>query len=144
MHGPVKLQGEMMQTDVGRTAHQDYSFDSFYVSGLWNLTGETWGYKDYVVTTGLPNEPANGMWQLGVRYDKVDLNDGKFTAPSTVTGVLGGKESNWTVGLNWYLRSNFKIALNYVKVNSERYNPIRKLFVEDNPSIIEVRTQLYW
>ena len=144
VHGPVKLQGEMMQTDVGRTAHQDYSFDSFYVSGVWNLTGETWGYKDYVVTTGLPNEPANGMWQLGLRYDKVDLNDGKFTAPSTVTGVLGGKESNWTVGLNWYLRSNFKIALNYVKVNSERYNPIRKLFVEDNPSIIEVRTQLYW
>ena len=144
VHGPVKLQGEMMQTDVSRTAHQDYSFDSFYVSGVWNLTGETWGYKDYVVTTGLPNEPANGMWQLGLRYDKVDLNDGKFTAPSTVTGVLGGKESNWTVGLNWYLRSNFKIALNYVKVNSERYNSTKKLFVEDNPSIIEVRTQLYW
>ena len=144
VHGPVKLQGEMMQTDVGRTAHQDYSFDSFYVSGLWNLTGETWGYKDYVVTTGLPNEPANGMWQLGLRYDKVDLNDGSFTAPSTVTGVLGGEESNWTVGLNWYWRSNFKFALNYVKVNSERYNASKKLFVEDNPSIIEVRTQLYW
>ena len=144
VHGPVKLQGEMMQTDVGRTAHQDYSFDSFYVSGLWNLTGETWGYKDYVVTTGLPNEPANGMWQLGLRYDKVDLNDGSFTAPSTVTGVLGGEESNWTVGLNWYWRSNFKFALNYVKVNSERYNSSKKLFVEDNPSIIEVRTQLYW
>ena len=144
VHGPVKLQGEMMKTEVTRTVNQDYSFDSFYVSGLWNLTGETWGYKDYVVTTGLPNEPANGMWQLGVRYDKVDLNDGKFTAPSTVTGVLGGKESNWTVGLNWYLRSNFKIALNYVKVNSERYNSTKKLFVEDNPSIIEVRTQLYW
>lgn len=144
VHGPVKLQGEMMKTEVTRTVNQDYNFDSFYVSGVWNLTGETWGYKDYVVTTGLPNEPANGMWQLGVRYDKVDLNDGKFTAPSTVTGVLGGKESNWTVGLNWYLRSNFKIALNYVKVNSERYSSSKKLFVEDNPSIIEVRTQLYW
>ncbi|MCX7043640.1 MAG: OprO/OprP family phosphate-selective porin [Gammaproteobacteria bacterium] len=144
VHGPVKVQAEMMKTDVGRTAHQDYSFDSFYVSGLWNLTGETWGYKDAVITTGLPNEPASGMWQLGVRYDKVDLNDGTFTAPSTVTGVLGGKESNWTVGVNWYWRSNFKVALNYVKVSSERYNSSSKLFVEDNPSIIEVRTQLYW
>ena len=144
VHGPVKVQGEMMKTDVGRTAHQDYSFDSFYVSGLWNLTGETWGYKDAVITTGLPNEPASGMWQLGLRYDQVDLNDGTFTAPSTVTGVLGGKESNWTVGVNWYWRSNFKVALNYVKVNSERYNSTKKLFVEDNPSIIEVRTQLYW
>ena len=144
VHGPVKVQGEMMKTDVGRTAHQDYSFDSFYVSGLWNLTGETWGYKDAVITTGLPNEPASGMWQLGLRYDQVDLNDGTFTAPSTVTGVLGGKEHNWTVGVNWYWRSNFKVALNYVKVNSERYSSTKKLFVEDNPSIIEVRTQLYW
>ena len=144
VHGPLKLQSEYMKSNVSRTAHQDYSFDSFYVSGVWNLTGETWGYKDGVVVTGLPNEPASGMWQLGLRYDQVDLNDGSFTAPSTVTGVLGGKEHNWTFGVNWYLRSNFKIALNYVKVNSERFNTTRKLFVNDDPSILEIRTQLSW
>jgi phosphate-selective porin OprO/OprP len=144
VHGPLKLQGEYMRTDVGRTAHSDYGFESFYVSGVWNLTGETWTYKDGVVVTGLPNEPATGMWQLGLRYDHVDLNDGAFTAPSTVTGVLGGKESNWTVGVNWYLRSNFKLAMNYVKVSSERFNTSSKLFVKDDPSILEVRAQLYW
>jgi phosphate-selective porin OprO/OprP len=84
------------------------------------------------------------MWQLAARYDHVDLNDGDFTAPSTVTGVLGGKESNWTVGVNWYLRSNFKLAMNYVKVSSERFNTSSKLFVKDDPSILEVRAQLYW
>ena len=144
VHGPLKLQSEYMRTDVSRTAHSDYGFDSFYVSGVWNLTGETWTYKDGVVVTGLPNEPASGMWQLGLRYDHVDLNDGAFTAPSTVTGILGGKESNWTVGVNWYLRSNFKLAMNYVKVSSERFNTSRKLFVKDDPSILEVRAQLYW
>lgn len=144
VHGPVKLQAEAMRTNIGRDLHSDYSFDSWYVSGLWNLTGETWGYKEGVVSTPLPNEPAGGMWQLGVRYDKADLNDGSFTAPSTVNGVLGGKESNWTVGVNWYLRSNFKIAFNYVKVNSERYNTTVKGFVSDDPSILEIRTQLYW
>lgn len=144
IRGPFKLQGEVMRTNVTRTAHGDYDFDSGYVSGVWNLTGETWGYKEGVPTTPLPNEPARGMWQLAARYDRVDLNDGSFTAPSTVNGVLGGKEHNWTVGVNWYLRSNFKLALNYVKVNSEKFNNATKTFVEDNPSIIEARAQLYW
>jgi phosphate-selective porin OprO/OprP len=144
VNGPFKVQSEYMKTDVSRSAHQDYSFDSFYVSGLWNITGETWAYKDGVVTTGLPTEPSSGMWQLGLRYDQVDLNDGSFTAPSTVAGVLGGKEHNWTVGVNWYWRSNFKFALNYVKVSSEKFNTTSKLFVSDDPSILEVRAQVYW
>jgi phosphate-selective porin OprO/OprP len=144
VHGPFKLQSEYMRTNVGRETHGDYNFDGWYVSGVWNITGETWGYKDGVISTPLPNQPSTGMWQLGARYDKVDLNDGDFTAPSTVTGVLGGKESNWTVGVNCYLRSNFKLAFNYVKVNSERYNSSSHLFVSDDPSIMEVRLQLYW
>ena len=144
VHGPFKLQGEYMRTNVGRTAHGDFGFDSWYVSGVYTLTGETWTYKDGVVATPLPNEPASGMWQIAARYDHVDLNDGSFTAPSTVTGVLGGKESNWTVGVNWYLRSNFKLAMNYVKVSSEKYNSTSHLFVQDDPSILEVRAQVYW
>jgi phosphate-selective porin OprO/OprP len=144
VHGPFKLQSEYMRTNVGRSAHDDFDFDSWYVSGVWNITGETWTYKDGVVVTGLPSEPASGMWQVGLRYDRVNLNDGSFTAPSTVSGVLGGKESNWTVGVNWYLRSNFKLSANYVKVSSERFNSTSKLFVSDDPSIVEFRAQLFW
>jgi phosphate-selective porin OprO/OprP len=144
VHGPVKLQSEYMRTNVSRSAHDDYDFDSWYVSAVWNITGETWTYKDGVVATSLPGEPASGMWQVGLRYDHADLNDGSFTAPSTVNGVLGGKESNWTVGVNWYWRSNFKLAANYVKVSSERYNSVSKTFVNDDPAIFEVRAQLYW
>jgi phosphate-selective porin OprO/OprP len=116
------------------------------VSGVWNITGETWGYKDGVTTTPLPANPTGGMWQVGLRYDHVDLNEGDFTAPSTVTGVLGGKESNWTVGVNWYLRSNFKLAANYVKVSSEKYQAglATPAFVNDDPSILEFRAQFYW
>jgi len=144
VHGPFKVQSEYMKTDVSRDAHDDFGFESWYVSGVWNITGETWGYKDGVTTTPLPNNPGGGMWQVGVRYDHVDMNDGDFTAPSTVTGVLGGEESNLTVGVNWYLRSNFKLAANYVKVNSEKYNSVSKTFVNDDPSIIEFRAQFYW
>ena len=143
VHGPVKIQSEYMTTNISRSAHSDFSGDSWYIYGVWNVTGETWGYKNGVLTTSLPNEPASGMWQLGVRYDRADLNDGNVVG-GVATGVLGGKESNWTLGVNWYWRSNFKFALNYVKVSSERYSSSASAFVQDDPSIVELRGQIYW
>lgn len=144
--GPVKVQAEYMTTDIGRNLNPDFSADSWYVSGVWNITGETWTYKTGNVATGLPNNPAGGMWQLGLRYDKADLNDGTFVPgpPAKVIGALGGQESNWTVGVNWYWHSNFKFALNYVMVDSSRYSSATKTVLEDNPNILEFRAQLYW
>ncbi len=146
--GPFKIQAEHMSTTVTRTTNADYSADSWYVYGLWNITGETWGYKGGVITTGLPNEPSKGMWQLGVRYDTANLNDGSvnFANPlaPVVTGVMGGEESNWTVGVNWYLRSNFKLSANYVMVDSSKYSSTIKNFQDDNPNILSVRAQFYW
>lgn len=155
-----KVQAEYMQTTVDRyatvpvTAQSSAEFkgDSWYLSGLWNITGETWGYKDGVPTTPLPNNPGTGMWQVGVRYDKIDLNDGSVTPNPTpggapiVNGVLGGEMDAVTLGVNMYWRSNFKFMFNYVKVNSSKYNNavgIRR-DVDDNPSIIEARAQFYW
>ena len=146
--GPFKLQAEYMTTTVTRDLTSNFEGDSWYVYGVWNITGETWGYKGGVFTTGLPNEPAKGMWQVGVRYDTADLNDGNvnFTNPlaPVVTGVMGGEESNWTVGVNWYWRSNFKLSANYVMADSSRYNTTAKNFLDDNPDIFEMRAQFYW
>ena len=172
VRGPFKLQGEYMQTTVDRYANasplqsNDFDGSSGYVSGLWNVTGETWGYKDGVPTTPLPDNPGFGMWQVGLRFDTIDLNDGNAiagatpTAASTVNGVLGGEMDTWTVGVNWYWRSNFKFMLNYVKVDSSRYfvrtpaapyavnpadnNQLVNRVIEDNPNILEARVQFYW
>jgi phosphate-selective porin OprO/OprP len=128
--GPFKLQAEYMTIDVQRYgSFDDYSGDGYYVSGLWNLTGETWGYKSGTPTTGLPNDPSKGMWQLGLRYDTIDLTDG---------AVVGGKMDSWTAGVNWYWHSNFKFMLNYVTVKQE------KGVLEDNPNILEARAQFFW
>jgi phosphate-selective porin OprO/OprP len=96
---------------------------------VWNITGETWGYKGGTPTTPLPNEPASGMWQVGLRYDTMDLTD---------SGVLGGKMDTWTAGVNWYWRSNFKFMVDYVKVNSSRQG------INDDPNIVEARAQFYF
>ncbi|HWR96273.1 MAG TPA: porin [Arenimonas sp.] len=146
--GPIKVQAEYMTTTVSRDLTSDFTGDSWYLYGVWNITGETWGYKGGTLTTGLPNEPGLGMWQLAARYDTADLNDGKvdFTNPLSpvVTGVMGGEESNWTLGVNWYWRSNFKLSANYVMVDSSKYSSTAKNFVDDNPDIFEVRAQFYW
>ena len=137
-----------MTTKVSRDLNPNYSVDSWYVYGLWNITGETWGYKAGVLTTGLPDDPGKGMWQLGLRYDSADLNDGSvnFTNPlaPVVTGVMGGEESNWTIGVNWYLRSNFKLSANYVMVDSSKYSSTIKNFQSDNPNIVSMRAQFFW
>ena len=146
--GPFKVQAEYMTTTVSRDLTSDFKGDSWYVYGVWNITGETWGYKNGVVTTGLGDNPGLGMWQLAARYDTADLNDGNvnFTNPlaPVVSGVMGGEESNWTLGVNWYWRSNFKLSANYVMVDSSRYSSTAKDFVDDNPDIFEMRAQFYW
>jgi phosphate-selective porin OprO/OprP len=146
IHGPFKLQTEYMKSELGRSAHDNFGYDSWYVSGVCNNTGVNFGYKGGVPTTPLPNNPGSGMWQVGLRYDHADLNDGSLLTPTTVDGILAGKESNWTLGVNYYWRSNFKFALNYVKVSSEKYNPAASVhaYVDDDPSIVEFRAQVYW
>ncbi len=131
IHGPVKLQAEYMSSRVSRygAGSGDFTGTSGYVSGVWNVTGETWGYKAGTPGTSLPDNPAAGMWQLGLRYDTMDLDD---------AGVLGGKMDTITAGVNWYWRSNFKFMLNYVKAGSERGG------VSDDPGILEARAQFYW
>ena len=129
--GPFKLQSEYMRSTVKRygAGNDDFTGTGGYVSGLWNVTGETWSYKAGTPGTSLPDQPARGMWQLGLRYDTMDLDD---------AGVEGGKLDTWTAGVNWYWRSNFKLALNYVKVDSERRG------VSDDPGIVEARAQFHW
>lgn len=148
--GPFKAQGEYYSSKAKRMANDNYTSDGFYVSGLWNITGETWGYKGGVPGTGLPDNPASGMWQLGARYDHMDLNDGNLSANPVagrqpiVDGVLGGKMDIWTVGVNYYWRSNTKFALNYVMVDSQKYSSSVRGFVNDDPNILEARLQFFW
>lgn len=128
VRGPFKLQGEYMNATVDRYASDDFDATGGYVSGVWNVTGETWGYKGGTPSTAKPANEA-GMWQLGLRYDTLDLDDG---------AVAGGGIDTLTAGVNWYWRENTKLMLNYVKVDSERAG------ISDEPGILELRAQFHW
>ena len=48
---------------------------------------------------------GRGAWQVGARYNYLDLND---------NGLNGGILHNGTVGLNWFLNPNMKVQFNYM------------------------------
>jgi phosphate-selective porin OprO/OprP len=131
-NGPFKVMGEYMRQTVTRTnARPDYESDGWYVSALYTLGEDKFGYRGGVYTTALPTDPVKGLWQLAARYDHLDANDG---------AILGGKQSSFTVGANWYIRSNFRLSLNYVMVDSSRVQS--GVLINNNPDIVELRGQI--
>lgn len=135
--GPVKVVGEYMTSEIARDFAEDFTGDSWYVSGVWNVTGELFTYRQGIYNTPLPGDPGyKGMYQLGLRYDTIDLDEGM---------VNGGTQDSWTAGVNWYWRQNLKVMLNYVMIDADRdvrlsgvASPIR---MSNDPNILEVRVQ---
>lgn len=129
VNGPVKLQGEWLHGRVDRYDHADFDADAGYLSAMWNVTGETWTYKTGTVATSAPSSLYRGLWQLGARWDRVNLDDGS---------IEGGTMDALTIGVNWYWHKYTRLSLNYVDVRSERDG------VDDDPDIVEARVQLHW
>ena len=90
------------------------AMDGGYVEALYFLTGE---HREYNRQSGVfgrvvPNDKFNvknctaGGWQVGARFDWLNLNSG--------SAVSGGMERDVTLGLNWFLNANARIQFNYV------------------------------
>lgn len=128
VNGPVKLQGEWLHGRVDRYDAADFGANAGYLSAMWNVTGETWGYKAGTIPVPGPAAPR-GLWQLGARLDHVDLDDG---------AIDGGTMDALTLGVNWYWKKHLRLSANYVMVASERMG------LSDDPDIVEARVQLHW
>jgi len=126
--GPLKINAEYVDASYSRKAHGDYSPNSWYVSGVYNLTGEKFGYAAGIYSLPVADTEA-GLWQLAARYSKLNANDG---------AVLGGQQNNLTLGVNWYWRLNFKFMANY---NITRSSSIRT-GIDNDPNIVELRAQI--
>ncbi len=110
------LVGGVVQPSVG-----DVVYQGGYFQMLYYLTGE---HDNYDKATGVftrvtPHENfivahddcgnrrrlGSGAWQVGARYNYLDLNDNDLD---------GGILHNLTVGLNWFLNPNLKLQFNYM------------------------------
>lgn len=89
-----------------------------YIETMYFLTGEHQEYnrkvgfyervvpRENAFAVQGPNGPlfGRGAWQVGVRYNYLNLND---------KGINGGRLNDVTFGLNWFLNPNMKIQANY-------------------------------
>ncbi len=126
LRGPLLVQGEYLALRADRPTARDFHSHGGYVSAAWLLTGETHGYK----ASGFSNpDPARpwGAFELALRYSSLDLDDGD---------VAGGREHDWTLGLNWYLGSHFKLQANYIRASSDRGN------LQVDPRIVALRAMV--
>jgi phosphate-selective porin OprO/OprP len=124
--GPLTVQAEYTAgwfngartAQLGTAGAQSIALGNCFMSGgyceaLYFLTGEN---KTYNRQTGLfgqvvplknfkPSECTYGAWQTGLRYDWMDMNSGL---------IVGGKNQDVTLGLNWFLNPNVRFQFNVV------------------------------
>jgi phosphate-selective porin OprO/OprP len=109
----LSLQGELYHALVDTLERANPRFWGFYLYGSCFFTGE---HRSYEPSRGLftrvaPRQPLNlrrrtfGAWELALRFSHVDLNDGE---------IRGGTQSNWNLGLNWYLTPHVRIMFSAV------------------------------
>lgn len=133
--GPLQLQAEWTMTLVPKarsilnpsvnagqqpinTIVENLFYQGAYCEVMYALTGEGRSYnrKQAVLDRFVPRnnffrvETAEGIrtseggWQIGARYDWVCLNN---------QGINGGVLNGVTLGLNWFLNPNARMAFNY-------------------------------
>lgn len=112
MNGPFSWQAEYMSARLQRDdGLPTLNFHGWYAYASWVLTGESRDYHESNATFGSVtphaswNGRSGGALEVAVRISQTDLND---------RDVFGGKESNLTVGINWYLDKSVRLSANFV------------------------------
>ncbi len=137
--GPLSFQGEYFHTFTDVDAAGDPAFWGFYAYGSYFLTGEN---RNYNVTNGKfsqvrPNNAfhlrkgGTGAWELATRFSFLDLNDEL---------IRGGKEWNFTAGVNWYPTRKTRFTINYIHARvKDRLDPLIK---KGDADILQARIQI--
>lgn len=125
-HGSFSVQGEYVATTVDRNVGQNLFFHGGYIYASYFLTGE---HRPYNRASAIPDRvipfenffrvktednsvvTGRGAWEVAVRLSHIDL---------TSQDIDGGRLTDLTVGLNWYLSPYNRAKFNYVLANLQR------------------------
>jgi len=125
-YGPLILQGEYFWYNVDRGANTSViptglpsvKFQGGYAQAGYVLTGESRTYNAAnAAYNGIkPAHPFSldgagwGAWEIAGRFSTIDLN-GQLATP---TGIAGGRQTVYTLALNWYVNGNVRFMLDYL------------------------------
>lgn len=114
--GPFSVQAEYINASLISNPN-NLNFSNYYAEVSYFITGESKNYKNSYDGFGRikPNKNFNGKDGLGaleiaLRYSETDLTD---------KNIFGGEQSDFALGLNWYLNPVTRIMLNYIRADIE-------------------------
>lgn len=110
--GPLWAAAEYgwLKADTDNPLIGNPTFSGGYGEVGYFLTGESRGYKAGKGAWDRPkvNNPVFtggiGAWAVVARFDSIDLGD---------TGIQGGKQNSYILGVNWYLNRHTRMMVNY-------------------------------
>lgn len=111
IHGPFTLQSEYLMAAVN-TDDGLFHFSNYYAELSYFLTGESKNYRSSYEGFGRVKPKKNfrgeekgfGAWEVAAKFSQTDLNDGL---------IIGGKQSQLALGINWYLNPVTRFMFNY-------------------------------
>jgi phosphate-selective porin OprO/OprP len=111
-YNAFKLQGEQFNFKYDPTTGSNQEIKGYYVQAVYNLTGESYNYKDGVFSAVKPANPLDkggrGAWQVGVRFSEFDASD-----IAVATGKTN-RATATTYGITWFATDNLRFIVNYV------------------------------
>lgn len=137
--GPLSLQTEAQYLFAKRTNDKSAGFPGMYAQVGYFLTGEHRPYNKeagaidrikpfYSLWAQGERGCGWGAWELAGRYSTINLND---------EDIRGGRLTDLTLGLNWYLNAYSKLQFNYIHafLNNPTVGP-------SNTDIVGLRAQV--
>lgn len=110
-------------TVIRANTNKKLSHDAWQVAVSYLITGEDASFKGVKPKQDFDLDKGGwGAWELVARYSEINLDDDTFKnkagssySTDTYANLSESAKSakTWTTGVNWYLNSNAKIALNY-------------------------------
>lgn len=116
--GSLWTQAELYSMVIDRSGGPNPTHWGAYAQAGYILTGEVRPYSkaNGVFTRVLPNDSVRkgggmGAWEIVGRWSMLDLND---------AGIHGGRLTDLTAGLNWYLNPRTKLQFHYIRAILDR------------------------
>ena len=153
-YGSLFLQGEYYWFNIDRNANTsvpligapNLKFQGGYAEAAYVLTGESRKYNPANAAYGgvKPDHPFSldgggwGAWEIAGRYSTMDLNNQLASA----AGIAGGRQTVYTLALNWYVNGNVRFMLDYLHGNvSRQASSVSTADVGSKFDAIAMRTQ---
>jgi phosphate-selective porin OprO/OprP len=108
----LKIQGEQFNFKYDPTTGSNQEIKGYYVQAVYNLTGESFNYKDGAFSSIKPanaiDKGGRGAWQVGVRASEFDAS------PIVVATGKTNRATSMTYGITWFATDNLRFMVNYV------------------------------